>query len=224
MVFYRARIKAKELNVEMQGNIIDCVTTTKYLGVIIDNKLKWTSHILYTKNKISKTVGSSLFYKMRQYLEKKALINLYYSLVFPYLIYCNEVWGNASVVHLEPIIKIQKRAIRTITFSSYLSPSEPIFQSLDVLNFRKLVNVVIQRVSLLMFKISKCDVPKPLHALFRIIKSYHNYQTRRSDSINVPIGRTEAIYKTFSYFGAHIWNHTSNNISTNVSYSSFKHL
>ena len=171
MVFHRARIKAKDLNVEMQGNIIGCVTTTKYLGVIIDNKLKWTSHILYIKNKVSKTIG--LFYKMRQYLERKALINLYYSLVFPYLIYCNEVWGNASAAHLDPIIKIQERAIRTITYSSYLSPSEPIFQSLNILNFRKLV---IQRDSPLMFKISKCDVPKPLHALFRTNNSYHNYR------------------------------------------------
>ena len=32
------------------------------------------------------------------------------------------------------------------------------------------------------------------------------------------------LYKTFSYFGAHIWNYLSNNISTNVSYSSLKHL
>ena len=72
--------------------------------------------------------------------------------------------GYASAVHLDPSIKIQKRDIRPITFSSYLSPSEPIFQSLNILNFRILV---IQRVSLLMVKISKCDVPKPLHALFR---------------------------------------------------------
>ena len=75
-----------------------------------------------------------------------------------------------------------------------------------------------------MFKISKCGAPKPLHALFRTNNSYHNYQTRRSESIHGPIGRTEAIYKTFSYFGAHIWSHISNNISTNVSYSAFKHL
>ena len=94
MVFHRARIKAKDLHFEMRGNIIGCVTATKYLGVILDNKLKWTSHILYIKNKISKTIG--LFYKIRQRLERKALINLYYSLVFPYLIYCNEVWSNAS--------------------------------------------------------------------------------------------------------------------------------
>ena len=57
MVFHRARIKAKNFNVEMQGNIISCVTATKYLGVIIDNKLKWTSHILYIKSKVSKTIG-----------------------------------------------------------------------------------------------------------------------------------------------------------------------
>ena len=132
------------------------------------------------------------FYKLRHYLEKKALNNFYYSLVFPYLIYYNEVWGNASAVHLGLIIKILKRTIKTITFSSYLSPSEPIFQSLNILNFRKLV---VQRVSLLMFKISKCDVPKPLHALFITNNSYNNYQTRRSESIRVPIGRTEAIIK-----------------------------
>ena len=44
---------------------------------------------------------------MRQYLGRNALVNLYYSLVFPYLINCNEIWGNASSVHLDPIIKIQ---------------------------------------------------------------------------------------------------------------------
>ena len=60
-----------------------------------------------------------------------------------------------------------------------------------------------------MFKISKCDVPKPLHALFN--NSYHNYQTRKNESIHVPIGMTEAYYKTFSYFGAHIWNRIFNN-------------
>ena len=120
----------------------------------------------------------------------KALINLYYSLVFSIPNLLNKVWGKASVVYLDPIIKIQTRAISTISFSSYLSRSEPVFQSLNILNFRKLI---IQRISLLMFKISKCDVPKPLHALFRINNSYHNNQTRRSESIHVPTGMTEPI-------------------------------
>ena len=138
----------------MQRNVVECVTRTKFLGVIIDNKLKWNDHITYVKSKISKTIG--LFYKMRQYLGRKALVNLYYSLVFPYLIYCNEIWGNASSVHLDPIIKIQKRFVRIITYSDYLSSSEPIFQTLNILNFRKLV---VQRISLLMFKILSLMFP-----------------------------------------------------------------
>ena len=43
---------------------------------------------------------------------------------------------------------------------------EPIFQSLNILNFRKLV---IQRVSLLMFKISKCDIPNPYMLYLELI-------------------------------------------------------
>ena len=53
----------------MQRNVVECVTRTKFLGVIIDNKLKWNDHITYVRSKISKTFG--LFYKMRQYLGGK---------------------------------------------------------------------------------------------------------------------------------------------------------
>ena len=102
MVFHQARIKAKDLNVEMQGNLIGCVTATKYLGVIIDNKLKWSGHILYIKNKVSKTIG--LFYN----LERKALVNLYYSLDFTYLIYCNEIWVMHQLFILIPLSKFRR--------------------------------------------------------------------------------------------------------------------
>ena len=163
---------------------LNALQDSKFLGVIIDAKLKWNDHITYVKSKISKTIG--LFYKMRQYLGRKALVNLYYSLVFPYLIYCNEIRGNASSVHLDPIIKIQKRCVRIITYSDYLSSSEPIFQTLNILNFRKLV---VQRISLLMFKIDKCDVPKPINILFRKNNTYHSYNTRRSDNLHTPVGQ-----------------------------------
>ena len=69
MVFHRAKIKAVALPVEMQRNVVECVTRIKFLGVIIDTKLKWNDHITYAKSKISKTIG--LFFKMRQYLGGK---------------------------------------------------------------------------------------------------------------------------------------------------------
>ena len=56
MLFHRARIKTSDIEVVMQNKSINCVTSTKFLGIIIDNKLKWNEHITYVKNKISKVI------------------------------------------------------------------------------------------------------------------------------------------------------------------------
>ena len=116
MVFHRSRIKTNDVNVIMQQNNIERVNSTKFLGLIIDDKLKWHEHIQQVTHKIARSVG--ILYKIRHYLNKQTLLNMYYTFV-----------------------KIQKKCVRTITFSEYLAPSEPIFQSLNVLNFEKLVDL-----------------------------------------------------------------------------------
>ena len=93
---------------------------------------------MYIKNKIAKSNG--ILYKIRNFLDGKTLTHLHNSFVFPYLIYGVEVWGNNNAVHLNPIIKIQKKIVRTITSSHYLAHTEPIFDTLDILNFSYLVD------------------------------------------------------------------------------------
>ena len=73
---------------------------------------------------------------------------MYFTFVYPYLIYCIEVWGNAFDSHLMPLINIQKQTIRTISFSHYLDHTAPIFEKLNILKLKKLVS---QRISLLMY-------------------------------------------------------------------------
>ena len=219
MVFHRSRIKTSDINVVMQQNTIDRVNSTKFLGLIIDDKLKWHEHIQHVKHKIARSVG--ILYKIRHYLNKETLLNMYYTFVFPYLIYGVEIWGSAPLNHIDPLKKIQKKCVRTITFSEYLAPSEPIFQILNVLNFE---NLVIQRISLLMFKYSHGDVPVSVSQLFRTNNEYHNYNTRNCARIHAPVGTTEASYRTFGYRGIHIWNHISQKINTNTSYPCFKKI
>ena len=62
---------------------------------------------------------------------------MYHSFVFPYLIYSIEIWGNASAIHLDPLIKMQKKSIQAISFSEFLTPLEPYFQRTNILNFDK---------------------------------------------------------------------------------------
>ena len=99
-VFHRARIKLHNSSIKIkidEANIIE-VQCIKYLGVILDNKLSWIQHISYVKSKISKDIG--IMYKDRNYINKKALLGLYHSYIYPYLIYCIESWGKHPIVTL----------------------------------------------------------------------------------------------------------------------------
>ena len=92
---------------------------------------------------------------------------------------------------------------------------------INVLNFEKLV---VQRISLLMFKYTHGNVPISVSQLFRTNNEYHNYNTRNCAHIHVPVGTTEASYRTFGYRGIYIWNHISQKININTSYPCFKNL
>ena len=89
MVFHRAKTKISDRGVIIQDQKLTQINETKFLGVIIDDKFNWISHITYIKNKISKSIG--ILYRTRQFLNKDTLRNLYFTFVYPYLIYSVEV-------------------------------------------------------------------------------------------------------------------------------------
>ena len=57
MVFHSARIKTKSSEISIRDNKISRVLSTIFLGILIDDQLKWFEHIQYIKNKVSKSVG-----------------------------------------------------------------------------------------------------------------------------------------------------------------------
>ena len=77
--------------------------------------------------------------KARKVPKKTVLYQLYNSCVFPYLIYCSEIWDTASNIHLQPLIKLQKKIIIIINLSPYCSSTKLIFQELNILPFKKRV-------------------------------------------------------------------------------------
>ena len=102
MMFHRAKHKKYKIDIEINNIRIEQVRRTKFLGVIFDDTLDWSNHISYINTKIAKGIGiiCIIIYSTT------ALINLYHAFVFPYLIYCVEVWGNALSKHVQPLIKL----------------------------------------------------------------------------------------------------------------------
>ena len=65
----------------------------KYLGVLMDQNLFWKYHIDSTVTKNSKNVG--LIAKLRHSVPRPILLNIYNSLIQPYLTYGLAAWGQA---------------------------------------------------------------------------------------------------------------------------------
>ena len=77
---HRTRIKDDCQHIVIDGNPIIYTKNTKFLEVIIDHKLNWSDHILYIKNKISKSIG--IINKTRNLLDKNTLRNLYFTFIY----------------------------------------------------------------------------------------------------------------------------------------------
>ena len=57
MVFHRAKLKHKNIQILFDNVTLSEVASLKYLGLIIDNKLKWIDHIAHIKKKVSRGIG-----------------------------------------------------------------------------------------------------------------------------------------------------------------------
>ena len=55
------------------------------------------------------------------------LLNIYSSLVEPYISYDLFAWGQALNIHLDKIVILRKRALRSMYFADYKSHSVPLF-------------------------------------------------------------------------------------------------
>ena len=94
----------------ISDNQVSEVTTAKSLGVTMNNKLDWSSHI----KKLTKKVGSSIgAIKQIGHLVPQATLHLIHqALIQPHFGYCNIVWGNCRITLQNKIQKLQNRAAR----------------------------------------------------------------------------------------------------------------
>ena len=118
------------MNLRISNTSIKSDTCVKYLGLILDSNLNWKAYIHELSKKISRGIG--VLSKLRYYVKKNILKQLYYSLIYPYLTYGLLLWGNTYSSSIKPLIILQKRAMRIITFSKPDEHSEPLFKELEI--------------------------------------------------------------------------------------------
>ena len=195
------------------------VKETKFLGVIIDNKLKWSAHIMYISKKIAKGIGILL--KSRKVFDNDTLLSLYHTFVYPYLHYCIHVWDKAYNTHLNDLVVLQNKAMRMISGVPPRTNMDRFYVEMSILTVKRIYNYSI---GVFMYKCVNKMTPDVFDNFFRNISDIHQHNTRNATQKQFYItyrGTTRG-QKTFSYCGPHIWNLIITNINPNSAIGSFK--
>ena len=114
-------------------------------------------------------------------------------MVHPHLLYCLPIYGCTSKKNISKLSKMQRKAIRTITKSSYNANTQDLFQSLEILPVEQLISYT---QGLLIHSIYHKQSPSSLHNAWTL-----NYQRnegpnlRNCNEFHVPLARSDQVKK-----------------------------
>ena len=198
-------------------NIVPCVisinnlpleykSNVKFLGVILDDNLKFNNHIKLICTKISKSIG--ILNSIKHFVPTELLHNLYFSFIYPYLNYCVVIWGGTFSTHLQPLRVIQKRAIRTVNKKPYLHHTNPLFFHSALL---KLDDI---------FKLKICNYLYKNNLTITFYR-HHDYGTRFANLLLPVYQRLTATQRSINFIGPSIWNLLPQDLKESPSIHSF---
>jgi hypothetical protein len=100
------------LNVAINGNNIEQLTSHKVLGLVLDCKLSFEDHVDELWKKVSKKIGR--LRHISPYLKLSQRQTYYDTIIRPAIAYCSTIWSSCNSNSINRILKCQKRASRII--------------------------------------------------------------------------------------------------------------
>ena len=111
-------------------------TTTKYLGLNIDQHLKWDKHIHSLIPRIRKLIH--IFKNLNSVTDLKTLKTVYFALCQSVLSYCITVWGGAAKYIMLPLERAQRAVLKVMTKKPFRYPTLQVYNDNSVLTVRQL--------------------------------------------------------------------------------------
>ena len=162
------------------------------------------------KNKLSK--GIRMFCKAQRILSSSTLLILHNCFIYPYIVYCNEAWGAASMKYLMSIVML--RVVRIILPAPVRRDSIKMFNYI-YLQILSAFDVYVLRLSILAFKCENGHLAEYVSGFF--IKNSEVHHVKR-DKLKCMCPNL----LTLRYRCVKVWNCVSTIMSTQFSIVSFR--
>jgi hypothetical protein len=211
--------KTNSVHLSVNGKAINKVQSCRYLGVIIDDELKWTDHIHHVYKKLIKYVG--IFYKLRNKLPSAMLKNIYYAFVHSYLLYAVEVYANTCPTYLDKLVKLNNKLLRILQNKPLLYPVSLLYDEFKTL---PLTDLHKQQLLLLAYKL--IHLPQNLPEIFKNYlesnECVHEYNTRSKADLHLHRAETTYGQRCLKYKLVTLWNELPQTLKESDSVSSLK--
>ena len=141
--------------------------------------------------------------KAKKYLNGYSLVTLYYSFIYPYMCYCNHIWGSTYESNLKKLSILQKRIITIISGTRPKEHTDPLYEKLGPMKSMSLNKYLIGK---LMFCYNNKQVPDIFYGYFKPIQDIHYHNSRRCSGLYARQPKTELSKFSISYRGPVLWN------------------
>jgi len=201
--------------VRVSDRVIKRVSQCKFLGVVIDDKLNFKSHVSDLCKSLSRSVG--MLNRISNLAPPVVKLNISYSLIYSRVGYGIVAWGSSGVMNISRVDKILSRARKIINYSD-------VGRSTVANRLFSCSNIYMYYTLIKMFKVVRLGSHSHFFAVFSQLAPSHGHETRFSQdsNFNIPSYCKSKCQKSFLYQSIVAWNKLSEELRSSPSLFSFK--
>ena len=190
-----------EIKIPFLGKEIIPVSSAKDLGIILHNNLTYDQHIhQLTSSCMTKICQIN---RVKNSFDRDTLRAIILTLVLSKFYCCSTVWSNTTATNIKKLQAVQNFACRIITKTKKFEHITPALREIKWLPVSEHLHY---RDNVMTFRCTKGLAPTYLSGSFRRRKSIHHYNTRISESLDIPPSKTKSGQRCFLHGVVNIWN------------------
>ena len=218
IIFHSPKNKVENVNeLKVYDFSIKRVKCVKYLGMYIDDELKWDEHV----NRLCSTLSRNfhMFYSIRNLLTNRLKMQLYYSMVYSRIIYGIVLYGACRNSLLNKVQVLQNKLLKVLYNLPFRTDTNELHSNLKILKVKDIYKYQVEQF--VYESINKTCIPQ-FHNYYKYTRSVHNVNTRQKNRLYRAKVKTKYGECSLKHFGVILWNLLSRKIQQSKSLPIFK--
>ena len=200
---------------------VEFVSSFKYLGIIIDNKLDFKEHVDYLEKKVRKKIG--YLSRISKHLSLYTRLIIYQTIVLPHFTFCTTILYQSYLREINRLQMLQNKGMRCILKCAWYTPIDVMLKILCWLNMTQLINMYAM---VFIFKAQNGLLPEMFSNKLVKVKDIHSVGTRSAKLglLYLRGSKKEILCKSLFYRGVREYNKLPEKVKLSNNVKKFKQL